>query len=303
MSCLLSMQSVIGIILEIVVIGVILVCGFIGLKKGFLQSVLSLFTNFAVLIVSIFTAKYGAIVLDKMFGFVGFMGKQMGKVLAKVADGALATVFSDGATVADANALIDGTGLFGPLKKLLKNAVAQNSNDLVGNSVANIGGKALGAVIAMIVAGIIIFLLLKLVLFLLSKLFENLTANKILGTPDKILGLVFGFVKGGLIIFVYGVVLVILTLIPTVNDFVSPIINEHTFVTKGIYKLTDNFVEKNVIENIDDWINKLWENRNDGSTDTGDTGDKDESGSETGGNVSANMINELPPLIVNVENN
>lgn len=300
MSCLLSMQSVIGIILEIVVIGIILVCGFIGLKKGFLQSVLSLFTNFAVLLVSVFTAKYGALVLDKLFGFVGFMGKQMGKVLAKVADGALATVFSDGATVADANAIIDGTGLFGPLKTLLKKAVAQNSNDLVGNSIANIGGKALGAIIAMIVAGIIIFLLLKLILFLLSKLFENLTANKILGTPDKILGLVLGFVKGGLIIFVYGVVLVILTLIPTVNDFVSPIINEHTFVTKGIYKLTDNFVEKNVIDNIDDWINKLWENRNGDSSSSGVTSDGK---ADASGEVSANMISKMPPLIVDVKNN
>ena len=50
MSTLLSTQSVIGIILEIVVVLVILVAAFIGLKKGFLQSVLSIFTTSIVLV-------------------------------------------------------------------------------------------------------------------------------------------------------------------------------------------------------------------------------------------------------------
>ncbi|MBO4936806.1 MAG: CvpA family protein [Clostridia bacterium] len=286
MSTLLSTQSVIGIILEIVVVLVILVAAFIGLKKGFLQSVLSIFTTSIVLVVSVFTAKFGAQLLEKLFGFVSFMGRQMGKVLGSMADGVLGTVFGEGATVAEANAIIEGTDLFGPLKTLLKNSVAENSNNLVGNSIANMGGQSLGAIVSMIIAGIIIFLLLKLILFLLSKLFENLTANKVLGTPDKILGLIFGVAKGALIIFVYAGVLIVLTLIPTVNNFISPIIQEHTYVTRFIYNATDGLVEKHIINNIDDWVNDLWDNR---SPDNNTT-------------TTSQEVSAMPPIVITIPN-
>ena len=258
---MLSIQTVIGIILEVVVVGVILISAIIGLKRGFLKSVLSVFTTSIVIVISVFTAKWGAKLLEKIFGFVSFMGRQMSKVLAGMADGVFAEVMDESTTVANANAVIDGSGVFGPLKSLLKKAVAAESNNLAGNTIANIGGRSLGAVLSIIIAGIIIFLIFKLVLFLLSKLFENLTANKVLGTPDKVLGIIFGLAKGLIIIFVYAVVLIILTLIPTVNNFVSPVIQKHTFVTKMIYNVSDKIVEKTIIDKIDDWVNQLWENR------------------------------------------
>ena len=107
-----------------------------------------------------------------------------------------------------------------------------------------------------------------------------------IGTPDKILGFVFGIAKGTLIIFVYAGVLIMLTLIPTVNNFISPIIQEHTYVTRFIYNATDGLVEKHIINNIDDWVNDLWDNR---SPDNNTT-------------TTSQEVAAMPPIVITIPN-
>jgi hypothetical protein len=54
-----------------------------------------------------------------------------------------------------------------------------------------------------------------------------------------------------------------LSLIPAVNDTITPIIQDNTYVEKFIYNQTDDIVGKYVVEGemIQEWINSLWEAR------------------------------------------
>ena len=96
-----------------------------------------------------------------------------------------------------------------------------------------------------------------------SKIFENMTQIKAVGAVNKVLGLLFGLLKGGLIIVTVSFVLTFLTVIPKVNKKVSPLIRDHTKVAKVVYSQTDDMVEKYVIDTniIQKWINNLWENK------------------------------------------
>lgn len=258
---LLSTQSVIGIILDVVVVAVVLILTIIGFSKGFLRSLINLFSNTILIIISIFTAKYLASLLEKLFGFITFFATQMAKVIGGLAEGVFTTVLDGTESVTSLKAIVNGTDIFGLLKTYM-NKVIEGSSIVAGDSIATIVGNSLGAIVSAIISGIIIFLLLKFVLFLLGKIFANITASsKTIGWLDKLLGVIFGACRGVLNVMVFSAVTILMTLIPTVNNFVTPVVQDNTKITKYVYNFTDDLVDKYIISNIDDWVHSLWENR------------------------------------------
>ena len=150
------------------------------------------------------------------------------------------------------------------LAQLIKVVFSNTSVDM--SSTATIGsvvGSSLGHICMVIISGILIFILLKIVVALLSKLFDNIERTKVLGGLNKLLGLVLGFVKASIIIIVVNCVLVGLTLVPTFNKMVTPLIQENTHVEKVIYNQTDKLFGKYVIEGdtVKNWVENLWNAR------------------------------------------
>lgn len=258
------MLSTIGIIIDVVVIGVLVVLGLIGLKKGLLKSILSLFSWVVCLLVAFWAAKYVAVWLNGLYNFSGLIGNGIAKSLNN--SNAFFAQSLNAYEAGGKEALIaaipsDVNGLLTQLIKVVfsNSQVDMTSTDTIGYFV----GSSLGHIAMVIISGLLVFIVLKIVVALLSKLFTSIEQTKILGGLNKVLGLVLGLLKGAIFIIIANVLLVALTLIPTANKIITPLIQDNTHVEKVVYNKTDELFGKYVIEGdtIKNWVEKLWQNR------------------------------------------
>ena len=256
------MLSTIGLIIDIIIILALVICGAIGFKNGFLKSLISLFNWSVCIIVSVLVAKYVATWINGIYNFSGLIGNKISGALTGTHEFFGMTVNQFGTTDSIISSIPEG--LNGMLKQLIKVVFSNASVDpMSSETIASIMGGSLGHIAMIIIAGILTFVILKIALALLSKLFDNISKTKVLGSVNKIVGLAFGVVKAGLIILIINFVLVGLTLIPAVNNTMTPIIQDNTHIEKFIYNKTDDAFGKYVIEGdaIQNWITNLWENR------------------------------------------
>jgi len=256
------MLSTIGLIIDIVIIAAIIIFTFIGFKKGFLHSVISLFSWSFCLIVAFFAAKHVAGWINGIFNISGFIGNKISNGLIDSNNFFAQAINSYESAEALIAAIPEKTN--GLLKQLIKVVFTNSSVDM--NSTQTIGsmvGISLGQIITIVITGILIFVVLKVAVALLSKLFDKISKTKILGTLNKILGAILSFIKVGVIIIGLNLVLIGLSLIPAVNKTITPLVNENTHVEKFIYNKTDYVFEKYFIEGkvMDNWISDLWENK------------------------------------------
>ena len=257
------MLSTIGIVIDIVIVAALVIFAIIGFSKGFLKSVISLFSWVVCVGVAVLVAKYVAGWLNGIFNFSGLIGDKISVALANTNDYFKSTIADyngdKGAIISAIPADINGL-----LKQLVKVVIENNNVPLESDAtIASYVGGSLGGIIMVIIAGVLVFIVLKILLALLSKLFDNIAKTKVLGVLNKVLGLVFGVIKAGLVIIVFNFILVGLSLIPAVNNTIKPLIQDNTHIEKVIYNQTDKFVGKHVIEGdmVQKWISSAWNNR------------------------------------------
>lgn len=261
-------MSTIGLIIDIAIIAALVIFGIIGLKKGFLKSVISIFSWAVCLFVAVMLAKHVATWLNGIFDFSGFIGEKIAGGLASANEffshpinTYQATATEDAATVLINAIPAEVNGLLAQLVKVVfSNANVDMSST---TTIASVMGSSIGHICMVIISGLLVFIVLKIAIALLSKLFDKIAKTKILGSLNKILGLLFGALKAALIVIVLNCVLVGLSLVPAVNQTITPIIQDNTHVEKFIYNKTDEIVEKYVIDGnlIQNWVNDLWNNR------------------------------------------
>ena len=259
---LLSVISVGGIVFDVIIIGLLVIFGLIGFKKGFFKSIISMISTVVVIIISFFCASPLARLLNKFYDFTGLIGKGICKGIASM--GAFySQPIPEGVSGADlVNSIPESTNGF--LKKLMSYALNPlSASDVQGATVAEIVSGAFASVIMLIICGILLFILIRIILAIATRLFENITRNRVFGVTNKILGLTFGVLKGLIIVFIFSLVLTFLTVIPAINTKVSPAIQDHSIIARPIYNLTDEIVEKQVVDGklVQKWIDKLWENK------------------------------------------
>lgn len=253
------MMSTIGIVIDIVIIACMGIFTFVGIKKGFLHSLISLFSWAFCLTIAFLTAKYVAGWINKIFDFSSLLG---GKISGALIDSNnfFAQAINTYATKEDLiNAIPSNTN--GLLKQLIKIVFTNSAVDMSStNSIGSITGESLGQIIVIVITGILIFILLKIAVMLLSKLFKKIAETKILGTLNKILGGVLGFVKTAFVIVGLNLVVVGLSLIPAVDKTVTTLVNENTYVEKFVYTKTDELFSDYILEGkaLDSWIEDLW---------------------------------------------
>lgn len=255
-------MATVGLIIDIAILVALVVFGLIGFKKGFLKSIVSLFSWVVCLIVAILTAKYVAGWINKIYDFTGLIGGKIAEGLTGTNEFFAMTINQFGSKEEILAALPEGTNsLLAQLIKVVFNntAVDMTSSD----TIASVLGSSMGHICMVIIAGILVFVILMIVVKLISKLFDKVASTKILGGLNKILGLLFGLLKTGCIIIIANGILIALSLIPAVNQFITPIIQDNTHVEKFVYNTTDKYVEEYLVEGelIQNWVNDLWGNR------------------------------------------
>ena len=199
-----------GYIIDGVLILIILINAIKGLIKGFLDSVLSLVSTGLALAVSVFSSKYLAGIINKIFDLENTIIKEIGG-----ADG----VFK----------------VFG---------IEFKNPDIAKFCV-------------WLITAIATFLLTKLVILILAKIFEKVAKAPVISGINRVLGLVFGIVKGGVVAVILIAIASVVTQLPVIGSKVSDKIAE-TKVTSFAYKYVDEFVENQLTkENIESLISKM----------------------------------------------
>ena len=250
-----------GIIIDVFVVLAFVIFGIIGFKKGFLRSVLSLFSWVVCLGLAIWLAKYAAGWINGIYDFSSLIGGKISKGLMKSN-----AFYAQAINVFETKeALIAALPKDNKFITQIAEAVFSNSSVNMSSSatIGSVLGNNLGHVCMIVISGILVFTVLKIAVFFLEKLFKNIEQTTVLGGLNKILGLILGLIKAGVIIVAINCLLVALTLIPAANKVITPTINRHTHVEKVIYQQTDKIFGKYVIEGdtVKNWIEKSWQNR------------------------------------------
>ena len=246
---LLSISSTMGVILDVLIVAVLVVFGLIGLKKGFFKSVISIFSTIVILLISFFGAGPLAKVINKIYDFTSLIANRICSGMADMGvfyTQEIPSGLSGKQVVENIPASTNGF-----LKKLMSYVLNPlSAGDIEGATVAEIVSGAFASIIMLIICAVILFILIKIVIALVSNLFENITRNRVFGATNKLLGLLFGAAKGLLIVVVFTIVLTLLTVIPTVNNKMTPIIQDNTRLARPLYNYTDEMVEKIVVDGI-----------------------------------------------------
>lgn len=105
---------------------------------------------------------------------------------------------------------------------------------------------------------VILFLIIKLVVFVLAKIFESVvTSNQTISGINRVLGMVFGLVKGGVTVIALLALCSLLAQVPVIGDPVYDAIQSST-ITSKVFDYVDEFCEKNLTkEKVDDLIDRI----------------------------------------------
>lgn len=126
------------------------------------------------------------------------------------------------------------------------------------SGLANHSLQELASVCSLVLSMLIVFILIKVAVWLLAKLFDSVTANSTaLSGMNRLLGLVFGAVKG------FAIVLIVLGLTAVVSIYVTPVgtkVNnflENSSITMKTYNYIEEWVDNDLRDKIDDFIHDL----------------------------------------------
>ena len=236
-------------VIDIIVIAVLLVFAVVGMIKGFLNTIISLFGSLASLGVAILCAKPVAAFMNKIFNTVGFVsGKIVGTITGVSPFASGYEGIADGLTGAelkeylannpDTNTFKDRVyRLFIEDSKVFNYTEELTTAEQVDQSVVNYMADRLAGVITLVIAAIVVFILLKIAVLILSKLFNAITKNRAISGIDRTMGLLFGVVKGALLVCVVLGVFYLLAN-STVQDWI-----DNSTVTRWVYKYATELVD------------------------------------------------------------
>lgn len=226
-----------GDIIDLIVIGVILLIGIIGTIRGFFKSFLSLFGFLGAIIVSIIFREQIAELLESVLGLESmieeFVIKKTGEINAELINYKTADSSS---LITMVNGLELNVILKGIFIKIISGATILepvSAAEIIASPIAHYITIAVGVVIATV--------LIRVLVLILNATLGKLAKGKVFGRFNRLLGFIFGSLKGVLLVAVIMGLTTVLSLFPSVNNFVTPYI-ESTTITKFCYEKVNNFV-------------------------------------------------------------
>ena len=247
-------------VIDIVVIAVLALFGIIGMIKGFLGTLISLFGNLASVGVAVLCAKPVAKFLDSIFHIVTGIGDKIASGLTHITPFAsnIPAVSDNVLTGAELKDYMPSGSLYERALKLFVEdgkefTMTTETVEQMDTQVIHYIGERVAAILAIVIAAVVMFILLKVAILLLARLFNALSKNKAVSGLDKVVGLLFGLLKGALIVsLTLGIFYLIAN--ETVNGWI-----EGSVVTKWIYNYICQFIEWAVHKfNLPDVITNLF---------------------------------------------
>lgn len=220
-------------ILDIIVLVILALFLLIGLWKGFLRTLLSLFGNVASLVVAVLVAKPVAKFLD---GFIHLTELFSSKISGMI-QGFIPTELD--ITVATRGQVIDSLDCSELLRSLIAPFIPQGPYT-TASALSSTVGESLGALATIVLTVIVLFILIKIAVALLGKLFDAITKSGAISGLDRLLGAVCGLIKGCIIVFAGLSILYTLNSLPFISSWFDGLVNEST-IAMQIYKYIQDF--------------------------------------------------------------
>lgn len=228
-------------IIDIIFIVLLLLFAFIGAKKGFLKTILSLVSSVLSFTGAVYLAKPLVELLNNWFSVVTSLGENLSTKFLPL--------FSDFASVTGEVIKNEHIETGGILKQALSFFIDNSTVYADKTELVNELGSKAASLIMIAICTILCWLLIKLAIFLLSKLFDALKKNdKAVNGMDKTLGLILGAVKGFAVIAIVFVIANLLQTSPEIASALDTIFNG-SVIAKPVYDFVTTFAN--------DYINKI----------------------------------------------
>ena len=226
-----------GTILDISIVAIILLFVIVGLCMGFMRSLLSLVRFAGSFVIAFLVRKPCGTMLDKLFKITPKLGENIRLSFVGYSPALSETVSNESAVL---KGLVNESSMSGVLKKLCNWAIG---NDTLANptSVVELVSSKAGVILSQVIAFVAIYLIIRILTLILPKIFKKLTKKSILGKFDRVLGTLFGLVKGVAVVFVAFFVMSMVSTIPSVTDQMNSITQESK-ICSVLYEPVNDFI-------------------------------------------------------------
>lgn len=239
--------------LDVIVLAIVAIFGLAGLKKGFMLSLISIFSGIVTLVIAYFLAKPVAnwlasleLVQTWVFADTNSLKATLGGLIpAELA----AVELGDKVQIVGSIALTKFSMMAKTLGELIVNAK-------LDATVYPTVGAALSQVLAnlayTIIVGILLFIIMRIIFGSVKRALENRRNERGVSGLNRFLGFALGIVKGAAIM----VALLTAIFLFQGKNFVSPIIQEidKSVVTKPIYTMVDDIATKAMESEEPNWL-------------------------------------------------
>lgn len=196
---------------DFVILGILIIFICIGCFKGFVFSILSLFGTSVNFFISIWLCKPMTNLMNSIFNIETALSNSLSARFTNISNNfntKLSLFESQTELSSHIKETINNSSLSGFEKKLYSSTIHITPENVSNSDVTlnNIISSSLSTFINIIISFIIVFLLIYLVLWILSLISKKANQISDIRLTDRILGVIFGFIKGSLIIvFVFAI--------------------------------------------------------------------------------------------------
>lgn len=240
---------------DIIIIAIILIYVLVGYFKGFVVSILSLFSFPIKLIVSILVAKPALMLVNGVFGLDVSLASSITAKYTKISPlfGQSMADMTQAEIDAHINNCLEATNYHNTAKSFLKSVFPIKE----GHSAYTFGdvlGKTFGSFYSFVITLIAVFIILTLVIFIIKRVSKKLNEKSVLiKHTDRTLGLVVGLIRGIITVFVILTTLSWLRSLSFLDNFFVAV--DTSFLGGFITRITSGFIDKYVnIKEIAKWF-------------------------------------------------
>lgn len=195
---------------DIVILAIVLIFIIIGCVKGFVFSILSIFSSTVNLFIALFLTTPVSRLLNSIFNLETSLSNHFANNLSSMKgfDIELSSFGSQAELSSHVSETINNSSLSGFIKGLLNNTVHITTDNVQGTNVTlnNIISSSFATFLTLVISFVIIFALIYLILWIVSKISKKAHQIADIKLTDRILGIVFGFIKGFIVVvFIFAV--------------------------------------------------------------------------------------------------
>lgn len=227
-------------ILDVAIVAAVVLFIILGWKHGFLERVIKMASSIFGLVASILLARPFSTVLDGWFGET---------LSANVRDYLLERS-PDLATALNADGLREAlAGL--SLPEFMVNWIVDSIDfNSLTTSIIDKLTPLVTSLALLVIAFIILFFGSMIVFFLLRLLAKGITSIPVIKQIDKVLGVLFGILKVGLLIYVLLFVLALLINIPAINSLIYEFLAKDMQLETDAFRLSKYLYNNNILKNV-----------------------------------------------------